>query len=75
MTQTIITNFAFRKGYDKVRRKDLKRCRESIMQALGIGSREGFYKRLNGVVEPKVSEAKEIERIFNELGIKDIWGF
>ena len=44
------------------------------MDALGLTTKAAFYNRLNGDVEPKVSEAKAIEDIFNNYGITEIWG-
>jgi hypothetical protein len=44
------------------------------MQALGISNRTSWIKRLNGAVEPKVSEARAIEEIFAEYGITEVWG-
>ena len=44
------------------------------MDALGLTTKVAFYNRLNGDVEPKVSEAKAIEDIFNNYGITEIWG-
>lgn len=44
------------------------------MEALGITTRMAFLNRLRGDVEPKVSEAKAIESIFAEFGIKEVWG-
>ena len=42
--------------------------------ALGLTSTPPFYQRLNGKVEPKVTEAEAIERIFAEYGITEVWG-
>ena len=44
------------------------------MEALGLTTKPAFYNRLNGDVEPKVSEAKAIVDIFNNYGIAEIWG-
>ncbi|MGL5914159.1 MAG: hypothetical protein ACRCZB_08330 [Bacteroidales bacterium] len=44
------------------------------MAALKISSNPSFWARLNGHVEPKVSEAEAIERIFSEYGITEVWG-
>lgn len=45
-----------------------------LMAALNINTRMAFLNRLKGEVEPKVSEARAIEAVFAEYGIKDVWG-
>lgn len=67
-------NFSFKKGYQQVQQKDAKDVRQKIMTALNLTSRRSWGLRLNGIIEPKVSEAQAIENIFNEYGITDIWG-
>lgn len=67
-------NFSFKKGYQQVQQKDAKDVRKKIMTALNLTSRRSWGLRLNGIIEPKVSEAQAIENIFNEYGITDIWG-
>jgi len=57
-----------------VQQKDVPAVRKKIMNALGIDSRGGWRLRLNGNVEPKVSEAATIEKIFAEYNITDVWG-
>ncbi|MDD3019507.1 MAG: hypothetical protein PHX61_00840 [Alphaproteobacteria bacterium] len=66
--------FSFQLGFSQVRQKDIKEVKKRIMAALGISTRTSWTARLNGTVEPKVSEAKAIEEIFAEFGIKEIWG-
>lgn len=70
---TSYQKFSFMRGYNNLPRKHLREVREEITSALGI-SRESFYRRLRGEVEPKVSEAKKIEEIFNRYDISNIWG-
>lgn len=66
-------NYSFKKGWSQIRQKDMDEVRGKIMKALNILSKPSFYNRLNGSVEPKISEAKDIEQIFNEFGITEIW--
>lgn len=70
------SEFSFLKGWSQVRQKDVKEVKQKIMSVLNLkpDSRVAFSRRLNGYVEPKVSEAKAIEKIFAKYGIKDIWG-
>ena len=44
------------------------------MITLGITTNVAWLNRLNGKVEPKVSEAKAIEETFAKYGIKEVWG-
>jgi len=66
-------NYSFRRGYNNLPRKHIKKVREEITAALGL-TRESFYRRLRGEVEPKVSEAQKIEEVFNRYNISNIWG-
>lgn len=69
-----MNSYSFKKGWSQVRQKDIEEVRNAIMEALGLTTKPAFYNRLNGDVEPKVSEAKAIEDIFNNYGIAEIWG-
>lgn len=66
--------FSFLKGYNQVPVKHAKEVKKSIMDALGIKNRVAWYQRLYGNVEPRVSEAAAIEKIFEKYGIKEVWG-
>jgi hypothetical protein len=53
------------------------RCRKNKggdMNALGVTTRSAWMLRLNGRIEPRVSEAQLIEAVLNKYGITDIWG-
>ena len=65
--------YSFKRGYNNLPRKHLKAVRQEITNTLGL-TRESFYRRLRGEVEPKVSEAQKIEEIFNRYNISNIWG-
>lgn len=67
-------NFAFQLGWSQVKCGDLPKVRKELMKALGVKTRPAFLNRKNGVVEPKVSEAKAIEEIFAKYGVKNVWG-
>lgn len=69
-----MNQFSFQKGFSLVKQKDAANVRAEIMEALGITTRSSWGARLNGTVEPKVSEAQQIEAIFAKYGIKDVWG-
>lgn len=69
-----MNEYSFKRGFAQVRQKDVKKIRERIMSALGLRTRVSWYARLNGDVEPKVSEARAIEAVFANYGISDVWG-
>lgn len=54
--------------------KDISNVKSEVMSALGITTNVAWLNRLNGKVEPKVSEAKAIEETFAKYGIKEVWG-
>ncbi len=66
--------YSFKRGFDQVKQKDVPEVKEKIMKALNLNFRSSWKARLDGNVEPKVSEAEKIEGIFAEYGITDIWG-
>ena len=66
--------YSFRRGWSQVKNSDVRQCRADIMAALGLVTRMAFLKRLNGNVEPRISEYKAIEAVFAKYGITDIWG-
>lgn len=70
----ITTCFSFKKGYRQLPVSKTKEVREDIMEALKIKGRMTWYDRLNGRIEPRVSEAQKIENIFISHNITDIWG-
>lgn len=70
----MVRSFSFKKGWNQLRHGDIEQARNKLMDALGLTSTPPFYQRLNGKVEPKVTEAEAIERIFAEYGITEVWG-
>ena len=70
----IVEEFSFLKGYNQVQKKDLINVRVDIMNALGLTARQNWYFRLRGSIEPRVSEARKIEEVFEKYGVTDIWG-
>lgn len=66
--------FPFKKGWNQLPQIKVADCQNDIMEALDIKAKSTFYARLNGDVEPKISEANIIESIFKLYGITDIWG-
>jgi hypothetical protein len=68
--------YSFQKGLNQVKIGRKQIVKDKIMKALDIKSVPAWYKRLNGNVEPKVSEAKAVEEIFAQErpAIKEVWG-
>lgn len=69
-----MNEFSFQLGFSQVKQKDANDVKKKIMTALGISTRASWSARLNGNVEPKVSEARAIETIFSDYGIREVWG-
>ena len=69
-----MNEFSFQKGWSQVKQGDVSTVRTKLMSALNITTRMAFLDRLNGKVEPKVTEHQAIENIFSEYGITEIWG-
>lgn len=67
-------NFAFQLGWSQVKNGDLPKVRKELMNVLGVTTRAAFLARLKGDVEPKVSQAKAVERVFAKYGVKNVWG-
>lgn len=67
-------NFSFQKGWSQVKLGDIDGCRKKLMAALNITTRASWGKRLKGEIEPKISEARAIETVFAQYGIKEVWG-
>ncbi|MDR2816063.1 MAG: hypothetical protein LBB62_05105 [Proteiniphilum sp.] len=68
------TDFSFERGWYQLKQRDVKEVRVKIMSALCITTRMAFLDRMKGKYIPKVTEAKAIEGIFADYGIKDVWG-
>ncbi len=69
-----MNQFSFQKGWSQVKQGDAATVRSRLMEALNITTRMAFLDRLNGKVEPKITEHQAIESIFAEYGITEIWG-
>ncbi|MDR0207053.1 MAG: hypothetical protein LBI45_07350 [Bacteroidales bacterium] len=64
--------FSFKRAYESLPANKKSEVRAKIMSELSKES-YAFYQRMNGRVEPKVSEAQKIEAIFAEYGITEVW--
>lgn len=66
--------FSFLCGWNQVTVRDSDEVKNKILQALNLKTRVSWYQRLYGNIEPRITEAKAIESIFAEYGIKEVWG-
>ena len=57
-----------------MKRGDVKAVRARLLAALNLSGYNTFLDRLNGRVEPTVTEAEAIERVFGSYGITEVWG-
>lgn len=68
----------FRKGYELLKQKDVPDAKKELFEALGIKetNRVSWGNYLNGITEPKASQAAAVEAVFLKYGIldTDIWG-
>lgn len=65
---------SFELGWSQVPRSQTHTVTVQIMKALDIKAKASFYFRLHGGVEPTISEAKKIEKIFASINITEVWG-
>lgn len=70
----ISTCFSFKKGYRQLPIGITKQVQSEIMSALRLEGRMSWYNRLNGRIEPKITEVQKIEEIFHNYNITEIWG-
>ena len=66
--------FAFQKGLNAVPHAKVVDCKNEICAEMGWKNRTSWYKHLYGHIEPRVSEAETIERIFAKYGVTEVWG-
>lgn len=67
-------NWAFNRGYSQVPRAKAKKLKNDIKEALGVKAYISFFRHLHGISMHTAEQAKDIEKIFNDIGITDIWG-
>lgn len=65
---------SFNKGYMELRAKYQRPVKSEIMKALGIVTRNPFYRRRMGFIKHIPAEREAIERIFVKYGVKQPWG-
>lgn len=68
-----MSKFSFKKGFGQIQQKDANAVKDEIMKGLNLKSRSSWHFRLNGDIEPKISEVKLIEDVFHKYGVTEIW--
>ena len=67
------TSYSFKKGFDQVPVGKAEAVKAELMMALKIESKSAWLRRLNGNVDPRVSEIAAVESVFAAHGIKNVW--
>jgi hypothetical protein len=67
-------NYSFKRGFNQVPIGKADTVKKEIMESLEIISKAAWERRLNGNVDPRVSEITAIEAVFAKHGIKQVWG-
>lgn len=62
--------WSFKDAFHSLPHNEMSIVRKEIEKALNIKANMSWYNRLNGNIEPKVSEYLAIKRIFKKRGIK-----
>ncbi|MCL2434961.1 MAG: hypothetical protein FWD09_02330 [Lentimicrobiaceae bacterium] len=66
-------SFSFRNAFESLPANCQPEVKQKIMDKLNI-KETAFYRRMKGIPEPRVTEAQNIEAIFAEYKIVDVWG-
>lgn len=68
--------FAFEKGWDNLKIKDVTAVRAEIMAYFGFTTIQAFQNRRSGDIEPRASDVIAIEAIFEKYGVpvNQVWG-
>ena len=62
--------WSFKEAFHSLPHKEMPIVRKEIEKALNIKAQMSWYNRLNGLIEPRISEYLAIQRIFKKRGIK-----
>lgn len=64
----------FSRGWRKIRIEDVAEVKKRLYEVLDTEQRATWARYLNGSIEPKASVAYNIEMVFADYGIHDVWG-
>lgn len=66
--------YSFRSAFESIPRNRMKDVKVRIKELLNVKSDKAFYDRMSGAIEPKVSQAKDLELLFEGYGVILAWG-
>lgn len=70
-----MNSFSFRRGARQIPPRDRDKFIKAVMKIFNVTTPVSYYRYERGEREPKVSQAKALEKLFNEkYQITDIWG-
>ncbi|MDR3188093.1 MAG: hypothetical protein LBT94_02780 [Prevotellaceae bacterium] len=65
----------FQKGVGRIKEKDKKKFYKDVCEVFGVKTRTSYYRYVRGLIEPKISEAEALEKVFKKYGVTtNIWG-
>ena len=67
-------NYAFKKGIDQVKVKDIDEVRRKLKAVFGVKTNQGLRYRIKGEYSLRVHEKDQVEKIFADVGVTEIWG-
>jgi hypothetical protein len=74
MTETDYKD-GFNAGFVQLQVKDTEAATTELWAALGINNRVSFGHYRYGRIEPKASQAADVEKVFHKYGVtQNIWG-
>ena len=70
-----MNSYSFRKGARQIPPRDKEKFMKAVMKIFGVTTPNSYYRYERGEREPKVSQAKAIEKLFTEkYHVTEIWG-
>jgi hypothetical protein len=62
-----------KRAYDQIPKGLASQLREELKEAIGVKTDVNLYTYIRGDVEPKLSQALAIEKVFQKYGISVNW--
>lgn len=70
----IVGAFSFRHTFDSLPKNKIREVRQKIREILQVKNDKSVYDRISGRIELTMSQARDIESLFKEYGIKLTFG-
>ena len=64
----------FARGMQQVRSSDVDVIKKCLLEVLKTSDHSKLWRYIKGITEPKASIAQDIEKVFMDYNIYDIWG-